>query len=459
MSKTKRYSCLLLLAVFAVSAFAQEASEMGFGFDLGIGAESFDEPGVVEPVTYQTLSLNPDFAIGKFGIGLDVTIHYRFTGGDGNEFEVRTSDWVPEEGGASFLELYLPMFRYVRWGLRGEPLFIKFGSIDDATLGNGYIMGNYANTLFLPELRIFGLNFDVDGQLFKFPYVGIQSFVGNLASPDVLGGRVFVRPLAWLSMPILPGLELGYTAAGDLNPFYYVDDTDWDQDGTLNEDEGSVFIHGADFKLPLVSNKVISLATFGDMVFQNENTGGMLGLGGRLFSIVPFGLQVRLMGQNFIPAYFGATYDIYRPEYQAIAAADTEIIAQSAGWFGSTGFSFFDDKLALSISIDGPIGDRVPDDPEDPANWPHLRGTLLVGEGLLPGFDFYASYDKKNIQEFRDLIDATDAVIGAAINYQTGPAVITLEYDIRYNPEYDASDATSTQWDTSAKLKSSISIF
>ena len=82
-----------------------------------------------------------------------------------------------------------------------------------------------------------------------------------------------------------------------------------------------------------------------------------------------------------------------------------------------------------------------------------------MGQGLLPGFDFYASYDKKNIQSFADLIDPTDAVIGAAINYQTGPAVITLEYDIRYNPEYDASDPTSNEWDTSAKLKSSISIF
>ena len=458
MSTKKRYSFLLLLAVFAVSAFAEDAGEMGFGFDLGIGAESFDEPGIVEPVTYQTLSLNPDFAIGKFGIGLDVTIHYRFTAGDGNEFEVRASDWVPE-GDTTFLELYLPLFRYVRWGTRGEPLFIKFGSIDDATLGNGFIMGNYANTLFLPEVRIFGLNFDIDGRLFKFPYVGVQTFVGNLASPDVLGGRVYVRPLAWLTMPILPGLELGYTAVGDLNPFYYVENPDWDGDGTLNEDEGSVFVHGADFKLPLISNKVISLATFGDIVLQNENTGGMLGVGGRLFGIVPFGLQMRIMGPNFIPAYFGATYDIYRPVNQAIATADTEIIPKSLGWFGSTGFAFFEDKLALNISMDGPVGKPLPLDPENSANFPHLRGTLLVGQGLLPGFDFYASYDKKNIQEFKDFIDPTDAVIGAAINYQTGPAVITLEYDVRYNPEYDATDPTSTQWDTSAKLKSSISIF
>ena len=27
--------------------------------------------------------------------------------------------------------------------LKGEPLYAKFGSIDDATLANGFILGNY----------------------------------------------------------------------------------------------------------------------------------------------------------------------------------------------------------------------------------------------------------------------------------------------------------------------------
>jgi hypothetical protein len=456
MSRVKRYVCLLLLIGLAASVYAQDPPELGFGFDLGIGAETFQEPWAEDPITYQTLSLNPDFSIGPFGIGLDLTFHYRFTAGDGNDFEIREADWVPDEN-TSFLELYLPKLRYVRWGMRGDPLYIKLGSIDDATLGNGFIMGNYANTLFLPEQRIFGLNFDLDGRLFNFPYVGMQSFIGNLASPDVIGGRLYVRPLAWMSAPILPNLELGYTVVTDINPFYHLEDPDWDGDG--NPDEGMVLVHGADFLLPLLSNNIISLATFGDIVFQNTNTGGMLGFGGRLFTFLPYGFQIRFLGTNFIPTYFGATYDIYRPVYYDIASSDVEVIPSTVGWFASTGFSFFEDQLALYVSIDGPITKPLPNDPDNWVNWPHLRGELLVGEGLLPGFDFTAWYDKKNIQEFADLIDPVDAVIGAAINYKTGPAVITLEYDVRYNPEYDSSDPTSKQWFTSAGLKSSISIF
>ncbi len=453
----KRYFCLLFVWVFAFTGIvsAQEASQTDFGFDLGIGAQTFQDPDSEEPVTYQLLSLAPDFAFGKFGIGLDLSFHYRFTGGDGGEFEFREEDWVPSEE-VGFLELYLPKFRYIRWAERGDPLYIKLGSIDDATLGNGFIMGNYANTLFLPELRIFGMNFDIDGELFDFPYVGMQSFVGNLASPDVIGGRLFVRPLTWLSAPIIPHLEVGYTMVGDIDPFRYTEDPA--SFGYGDTDGEAVLVHGADFRLPILSNKVLSLATFGDLVFQKTHNGGMLGVGGRFFGILPWGLQLRILGENFIPVYYGATYDIYRPVYYTIANAEQQIIPASAGWFASTGFAFFDDQLVLDISMDGPFKKPLPEEPDNWVNWPHLRMTFLVGQDLLQAFDFNFTYDKKNIQSFSDLIDPTDAVISAAVNYYSGPAVITLEWDIRYNPEHDASDPSSA-WDTTAKLKSSISLF
>jgi len=461
MHSVKRYFCLIGIAFIACTGvvFAQEASSAEFGFDLGIGAESFDEPGAEEPVTYQLLSLAPDFAFGKFGIGLDLSFHYRFTGGDGGEFDFREEDWIPTEE-VGFLELYLPRFRYIRWGERGDSLFIKLGSIDDATLGNGFIMGNYDNTLFLPELRIFGMNFDIDGDLFDFPYVGFQSFVGNLAKPDIIGGRLFVRPLIWLTMPILPYLEVGYTMVGDIDPFRYTEDPAFF--GYSDPEDESILVHGADFRLPLLSNDILSLATFGDIVFQGSHTGGMLGVGGRFFKVWPLGVQLRLLGKNFLPAYYGATYDVYRPIYYAIANAEEEVIPATAGWFANTGFAFFEDQLMFDISLDGPIvkplaEDKITEENEW-VNYPHLRMTFLVGQELLQGFDFNFWYDKKNIQEFSDLIDATDAVIGAAVNYYSGPAVITLEWDIRYNPEHDASDPSSA-WDTTAKLKSSISLF
>ena len=67
-------------------------------------------------------------------------------------FKFRDADWVPEEKTfEGFLSLYLPKFNYIRYGNKGEDIFVKLGSIEDATLGTGFIMGNYSNAMFLPN--------------------------------------------------------------------------------------------------------------------------------------------------------------------------------------------------------------------------------------------------------------------------------------------------------------------
>jgi hypothetical protein len=457
---------LIALAVLAPVAFAQEGEEstdtqapatqetaadgLNFGMGLGIGAE------VIDDVTYQTLSVTPDVAFGKVGVGLDLTLHYRFTLVDGStSMEIRKEDWVPSAE-LNFFELYLPKIRYVRYGLKGEPLYAKFGSIEDATLGNGFIMGGYANTLFLPERRIFGLAFDLDGRLFGFPYVGIETFAANLAAFDMFGTRLFVRPLIDLSIPILKNIQFGGTVAADRNPYYHMqiiapDEPEYQVDTT------SIAVIGADFRLPILSNPVLSLATFGDIAFAGKSTGGMLGFGGTLIGFLTYGAQLRILGDNFIPVYFDATYDLYRPTKYQIATADTTVVDGSVGWFASLGTSFLDDKVVFNASLDGPFSPpvRLADgsaDPDATANFPHLRTVLVVAEGVVPGFFFDASYDKKSIQSFEDLIDPTDAVIGARINYKTGPAVISLVYNLRYNPALGEFDVTSG-------LESSITLF
>ena len=116
-------------------------------------------------------------------------------------------------------------------------------------------------------------------------------------------------------------------------------------------------------------------------------------------------------------------------------------------WLASLGFTFSDDMFVFNASVDGAFV-RTESTP-----YPHLIAKLIIGEGLIPGVTFDASYDKRNIETFEDLFSPEDAVIGATINYKTGPAVITLGYDLRYAPESEEG------WETTAKLSTSISIF
>jgi hypothetical protein len=406
-----------LVAIAAAPGFSQASGGSGFdfGMGLGIGVAVFEEDG-----TWQSLSLSPDLAFGKFGIGLDVKLNYRFTGGAGNEFEIRAADWVPDDF-QDFLKIYLPKITYIRWDEKGAPLYIKLGSIDDGTLGNGFIMGGYANTLFVPDERHFGLAFDLDGALFKFPYIGIETFVGDLAEFDVIGARLFVRPLIWLGVPIIKDLQVGGTVAVDLKPYLHGDIADTEM----------VTVYGADVRLPILSMKALSLAVFADVAtIEGESYGGMVGFGGRILSFLTYGAQLRVLGPDFIPMYFDATYDLFRHQKYDIVnpfnGGDTTM-----AWYASLGTSFLNDLIVFNVGLDAPFtfGPVM----TDITQWPHLIAVFLLGEGLVKGLSLEASYDKKLIVDWSSLVDPTEAVIQARLNYQIQVALLSFVYKLRYD--------------------------
>ncbi len=449
----KRLTSLLIILSFAVPVFSQDNndSESGFNFtmDMELGAETFnDGPAGSNPITYQKLSLYPDLSIGKVGVGLAITLHYRFT--DDGSIDFRDEDWTTDAS-RNFLDVYLPIFRYVRYGYKGDPLYAKIGSIDDGTLGNGFIMGGYSNTNFLPERRIAGLALDVDGSLFNFPYAGIETLTGNLARFDVFGTRIYARPLAGTDLPIVKNLQIGVTYAADNDPNAL--------DTFRNtSDPDKVSMYGFDFRQPVLNSGTMTLAVFGDFDIQPASdsglktdaaTGGMLGVGGKLIGFINYGLSALFLGANFVPFYFDSSYDLFR-EAKYDLYTDGGVPAYT-GWLVSMGFSFLKDMFVFRTSVDGAFSRED----NKPSTYPHLKATVTVAEGILPGIYFDASYDKRYIEDFKDLFDPENAVIGANINYKTGPAVITLGYDLRYDP----TAVSGNKWTTTARLSTSISLF
>jgi hypothetical protein len=307
------YTLVILVSLIVSGTLSAESPEESskeffFGLGLGIGVQNYPNPDYTgidtEPefITYQSLNLSPEFGWGKFGMGLSLTLNYRFTGGDsGDEFEVRKEDW--EAGDVEeFLEVYLPKFSYVRYGQKGDPLYVKMGSLEDISLGNGFIVGNYSNTLYLPETRVFGMSFDLDGTLFSFPYLGMETFVANLARFDLMAGRIYARPWAGSSVPILDGFQLGAPVAADTDPAYFADKDANYPDALLPPSDASVLIYGIDFRLPLTQRDIFYLSVFGDGVVQKEGSGAMVGAGGRLARFITTAPQVRFLQDQFIPS-------------------------------------------------------------------------------------------------------------------------------------------------------------
>lgn len=439
----------LALALLSFALCGQEESTPAVGFQAGINLGTdllpTGENGAGEAWT--RLGFQPDVALGKFGIGIDLSIRFKLYPSENQAIEVYPGDWIPdyEGNGKSILDVYLPKLLYVRYGLKGEdPLFVKLGSIDDLTLGNGFIMSSYSNMLFMPEQRLFGLDVGVDGSLFNFPLLGFELVTGNLARFDVVGGRVFVRPLVGTEIPIVKNLQIGATIVTDTNPDLY------------DESLGSfdpIAVYGVDAMLPILSGKALSLAAFSETAREpNGSMGAMLGFGGRLIGLFTYGAQLRLLGAGFIPSYFDSNYDIYRASKAAYMALDPSGDA-FMGWYASLGTSLIEDKLVFTAAIDGPFS-AIPSTPSGyQADYPHLKAVFTLGEGVLGGFYADASYEKYYLGEengfFDDLVDATNAIVGLGINYKTGASVLTLLYNAKW---------VNNEWQVSSSLQASMKL-
>jgi hypothetical protein len=408
-----------------------------FAFHEGvtIGAEVLLTGPNNGPETWTLLGFQPDFSFGKIGLGLDLSFHFMLYPDQDTPVKIYPGDWVPyyDNDGKSFLDIYLPKLLYVRYGLKGEdPLFAKLGSIDDLTLGDGFIMSDYSNTLFLPQQRIFGLDLGVDGSLFGFPYIGIEALTGNLAELDVVGGRLYARPLVDTAIPILKNMQVGATLVADTKPDLYA--------ATTNAAK-TIAAYGADIAVPILGGKQFPLEAFTDFAFDpNQSKGWMIGFGGRIIGIFTYGAQLRVLQDDFIPSYFNADYDIYRAqEFDTMQNAPGSGI--NPGWLASLGTSLLGDRLVFSTSLDGPFSPAgVSSDPDaaDPTQYFHLRSVLRLAQiGTFPFF-FDASYEKYLIGAtsgfFPDLVDPTDAVIVFDVNYRTGAAVLTLAYNAQWDP-------------------------
>lgn len=447
----KKLILVAVLGIAAAFAFAEEgsaeATQSKFDFSAGIGLGTDVLPsgtgGASEAWT--RLAFKPDFSFGKIGIGLDLSLRFKLYPNESDAIAVYGGDWIPdyEGNGKTFLDVYLPKFLYVRYGLKAsDPLFVKLGSIDDLSLGDGFIMSEYSNMKFMPETRFFGLDLGLDGQLFQFPYVGFELVTGNLASFDVMGARVYGRPLIDLSTPIIKGLQVGATVVLDKNAYRY-------DSSKAGVEADPLAVYGADLYLPILTGKVFPLAAFSDLAFEpNHSVGAMVGAGGRLISLISYGAQLRLLEDGFIPSYFDSNYDLYRSakyDYMSSSNSDGSFYA---GWYGSLGCNLLEDKLVFRASLDGPFHVQPALASDAQADYPHAKAIFRFGKGLIGGFFADASYEKYFIGRqaafFADLVDPADAVIGMALNYQTGASVLTLNYDAKWNSDESRFVVTSS---------------
>jgi len=297
----------------------------------------------IDGVTYGKAIIQPTFSFGKLKTALYLPVIYKQNMLDPGDWyhPLGNDEWSfgRDQGGDTgkiFQDIgrdLLLKIKYIEYGRQRDPFFFKAGNLEDITIGHGLIMRNYANDADFPAVRRVGLNVGAD-----LPGGGFEAMVSDAADPDVVGGRLYVRPI--------PGARaaLGVSTLVDFNPAR-------DFPGGPDSVGAPIFINpGVDLDIPFVESDTFGLIFFTDgavmlpyfrsgflsikqglamnAVYDSsssmpvKNWGAAAGFFGNL--IIPdftWRLEYRYFTGTFQPQFYDSGYERLRPQYVATEIA------------------------------------------------------------------------------------------------------------------------------------------
>jgi len=364
---------------------------------FGPGFTSIDGEG------YISFNIEPELAFGKIGIGLSIPL--LFSTDDG---KIREVDWDSSRD-------YARLIRYVRYGVKRDPFYVRFGELSNTLFGHGFVVYYYNNALDdnYPKR---GVQLDID-----FGKFGFESLVGNLGRSELFGGRGYIRPLRILNkpVPILQNFAMGFTYITDRDP-------------VLME---PLSIIGFDLEQPLIHNDMADLYLYFDWSSIADwddpsykfGSGSAYGIATDIRGIAGlFALgakfEMRNLGEGFTSGLIGPLYDVNKVSL----LEDLPLQPKTSGWYGELIGSVLG-KISLRGSYfqtgeDSNLGDQFV---------LHADATNVV-----PVFSAQAYFVKENITEDGKLFDLdentfTVAELGYKVNRFT---TVMMRYEWSYVP-------------------------
>lgn len=371
---------------------------------------------------FYTFHFAPEVSFANFGVGLDLRLDFDKNGN------------IREQSYKEFSD-YISIIRYLRYGLKNDPVFVKLGALDYYTLGHGSIMYNYNNSPSYDARRI-GLVFDVDFGMF-----GLETIYGRFGEGGVVGARGYVRPFQIAGendIPIISNIEVGATYASDfsenagiISGLYNSSTKDFIGITDLN----SINIIGFDIGFPIVSTGLINLEIYTDYskiidfgsgiatgVIFNFNTGVVSGSAK---------LERRFNNDHYIPSYFNSLYEIEKFRIDSNNFVQTKaqklvsLVNADNGYYGELGINV----LGL-FNIIGSY-QRLDKTPES--------GIFQARTEISPEdapFIARAGYDKINIKNEKDLFTLDDrSYLFAELGYKPYPfLIVSLVYNWTFTP-------------------------
>jgi hypothetical protein len=322
---------------------------------------------------------------------------------------VREQDWDELSDFARLIAFY-------RYGHIGSSIYIRAGELTGATLGHGSFVNRYYNTIDIDHYQggVYGF---VDAD-----HVGGEWLIDNLLDPDLLVGRVFVRPLE--SLDDLPfaaeKLKFGATFGFDHQaPTLMAVD---DQGGLVIKNESpviektdSISFGGLDLEVPAVSTPHLDLVPYldvnlldmGEVDGVGVHTGSYVNLRFNPLSSLRTRLEYRHSSGGYEPNYVNGFYEVQRVRHRSTKTKLSWLRGQESN-SGLDGF-YIETEYRLAGVMRYMV---VYANDEGPENADLAMRLQFPKIGPLRLSFFLARFDFDNTDDFLDLQDTVVSMSG-----------------------------------------------
>lgn len=201
------------LVLLSLGAAGAVSAQTAYGGEVSPGGRSVSfGTTTIDGKQWQRLAFRPEIPLGKLAIALDVELFINEQGG------ISSKGW--EFGNSTEIAntLYRKIY-YIRYGQPREPVFIKVGALDEVTLGYGFLMSRYRNTLDYPGVKNLGLQFELNPVL-GFNVAGVLNNFQDINNGGPLVGMRVAKPWG--------PFEVGATLVYDVDQFGGMTDSDKD---------------------------------------------------------------------------------------------------------------------------------------------------------------------------------------------------------------------------------------
>lgn len=417
----KSFLLVSIIVLFSANSFSQFSNyprpdEGNIAGGMGINW--------IDGKPHYRISFRPEISFSEVGIGLDLNLDFDPEG------KLRTENFNEASD-------YLSIIRYVRYGIKNDPVFIKVGALDYYTLGHGSIMNQYNNSPTYDNRRI-GLVADID-----FGKFGFESIFSSFSPAGVFGIRGYVRPLQLSSasdIPILSNLEVGASFVTDINEDAGIINGQYisaDQEFKVSSDTGAISIYGFDLGLPLLNSSVTDITLYADYskiakFGSGVATGVKFDFNLSTLLNITAKLERRFNSGKYIPAYFNSLHEIERFKVDSSKGTFTSK-ALVLNNISETMNGFYGDLLVRVLGLFDIYGSYQRLDKNSKSGILNLRSAIEPEEAP---FVLRVGYDKINIKSEKDLFTLDDrSYLYTEVGYKPVEyLLVSIVYSWTYTP-------------------------